>query len=748
VHDGPELTERPRWSRAERWLFATIVIAAFALRLAAVFQYEAHHPNAAHLSIDEASYDRWARAIAGGDWIGKEVFFQEPLYPYVLGVLYKVFGPHALVARIFQCVLWAATVALAGLLARRLFGRAAGLLAAFAMAVYWPGFLFPAFLLKENLFLPVLLLFVLALLDGRWLAAGVLAGLGALLRGNVLVLLPVFAAWPFLRARGLRGVGIFLAGCAFVLLPVAARNLAVGGVFLPTTSGAGTNLYGGNHLGNPFGRASEPEFVRAIPEHEAGDWRREAERRVGRPLDPAQVSAYWRGEILRSVREHPAAHLAILWRKLRLSLGRYEVPDDHCLYWDARFVALARFPWPGFGLLGALGIAGLVLLALEFRSRRPAVEVAAVLLLYLGTIVLTVTSDRGRLPLAPLLAPFAAWTVVWAFRAAAARRQDAIVRLALALFVGVVAVEMRVLPDAEIAEDLDERDSNWAVQLLRDEHRLQDARAIAERLVREHPRSARSRVLLAEIDFRDGRAADALARVEPLAREPSLNARERFRAESLAAWIQLDLGNWSAAADAFRRARAFDGDAQELREGLARALIGAADSSRGASGLAPAEEAAALLTGGDEVLLAQAEFLRGRAILEKPPADEGERKRGQDSIQSALARLQPLAQSTSAPADVRRRARLVGGAIQLYRGNWKPAENHFRAAIAIADDAGAELGLLQALVGADETTPERVEEARRIADCLAASTPGLDDLRRRIDALRATATTPAPPPPR
>ena len=33
-----------------------------------------------------------ARAIAGGDWMGREVFFQEPLYPYALGSLYAVVG--------------------------------------------------------------------------------------------------------------------------------------------------------------------------------------------------------------------------------------------------------------------------------------------------------------------------------------------------------------------------------------------------------------------------------------------------------------------------------------------------------------------------------------------------------------------------------------------------------------------------------------------------------------------------------
>ena len=81
-----------------------------------------------------------------------------------------------------------------------------------------------------------------------------------------------------------------------MLLPVALRNLLVGGTFLLTTSGAGTNLYGGNNLENPYGRATEFSFLRGVPEHEAGDWRREAERRVGHPLDPGDVSAFWRDE--------------------------------------------------------------------------------------------------------------------------------------------------------------------------------------------------------------------------------------------------------------------------------------------------------------------------------------------------------------------------------------------------------------------------------------------------------------------
>jgi hypothetical protein len=51
---------------------------------------------------DAHGYDEWARRIAGGEWIGTDVFYQAPLYPYFLGVIYKLFGHSLLVVRIIQ----------------------------------------------------------------------------------------------------------------------------------------------------------------------------------------------------------------------------------------------------------------------------------------------------------------------------------------------------------------------------------------------------------------------------------------------------------------------------------------------------------------------------------------------------------------------------------------------------------------------------------------------------------------------
>ena len=49
---------------------------------------------------DAHGYDEWARRIAGGDWIGSEVFYQAPLYPYFLGVIYAIAGRDLLIVRI------------------------------------------------------------------------------------------------------------------------------------------------------------------------------------------------------------------------------------------------------------------------------------------------------------------------------------------------------------------------------------------------------------------------------------------------------------------------------------------------------------------------------------------------------------------------------------------------------------------------------------------------------------------------
>lgn len=589
--------ERPAW-----WVLTAIALVALLARVWCVEQYERHHPLADRPAIDEASYDSWARQIAAGDVLGREIFFQEPLYPYVLGGIYALGGDdpsqQRQLARRVQAGLGALTAVLVALLGARLFGARAGALAGVGLALYLPAIWFAALLLKPSLFLPLLALFLLRLVDAErtrdWFVVGVLAGLGALLRGNMLVLTPVIALWPLARAlherssraRGLWSAAAVIAGVALVLTPVALRNHHVGGRFVLTTSGAGTNFYGGNNLDNPYGVATEFDWVRGVPEHEAGDWRHEASRRAGRELDPTQTSAFWRDATLASMARAPLEHARILWRKLRLALNRYETPDNHFFAWDARYVPLLRAPLPGFGVLGFLGLCGVALCVLDALRRRRhgrALEVALVFALYLATIVLTVMSDRVRLALLVTLAPFVGWFVLELRRWRTAPRSMLIATPAFATAAWLVFAP--VFPPERRAADLDERDHNLAVELLK-EGRLEDCTPLIDGLVQRRPGAARVTLLAAELDYRRARAeldaaprgsapsAQAAQRIRSaLERLESVElrgaAQERFRAAALAGAVHQYFGRWSDAEARYRSALAFDPADRDLRRRLA-----------------------------------------------------------------------------------------------------------------------------------------------------------------------------------
>jgi hypothetical protein len=81
-----------------------IFLVALSVRLLHVWQIR-RTPFFDVLMGDAGGYDQWAQRLAAGDWIGKDVFYQAPLYPYFLGVLYALFDRDLLIVRIVQAVI-------------------------------------------------------------------------------------------------------------------------------------------------------------------------------------------------------------------------------------------------------------------------------------------------------------------------------------------------------------------------------------------------------------------------------------------------------------------------------------------------------------------------------------------------------------------------------------------------------------------------------------------------------------------
>src|SRR5689334_16413172 len=108
-------------------MYALIIFAvAFAIRAIHIWQLTST-PFFDTLLGDANGYDQWAQRLAGGDWVGSDVFYQAPLYPYFLGVIYTIFGRDLLVVRVIQALIGSASCALLGLTGERLFSRKIGL---------------------------------------------------------------------------------------------------------------------------------------------------------------------------------------------------------------------------------------------------------------------------------------------------------------------------------------------------------------------------------------------------------------------------------------------------------------------------------------------------------------------------------------------------------------------------------------------------------------------------------------------
>ncbi len=399
--------ESPR--RPGRRILFAILALALVLRLAHLWAVW-DQPFVSWLAMDSQEYDRWAQGIAAGDWLGSRVFFQAPLYPYLLAAAYTILGHRLALVYLLQILLAVAGCWALYRAGREMVDERTGLGAALLAAVYGPFLFYDAQLLKESLAVTAtsFLLWALAAARShpnlkRWIGAGALLGVLALLRENALLLIPFLLPlawrredrWPGLARRG----GALIAGLVIALLPVALRNGVVGGDFLPTTSQGGVNFYIGNNA-RADGTYQPIVPGKQIPELERREPARLAEQALGRPLSPGEVSRYWLEQALGWAREHPGGFLRLQLRKLGMFWSWYEWPDAVDYYYVKTLSPALRLPLLEFGGAVILALAGL------FLARRRLGAFAPALLFALGWMASTVIFflfSRYRLPAVPAL---------------------------------------------------------------------------------------------------------------------------------------------------------------------------------------------------------------------------------------------------------------------------------------------------------------------------------------------------------
>ncbi len=420
----------------EKIIVLGIFVLAYALRFIYMLQMQSS-PHFFSPTMDPLFHDTWAQNIADGNWIGSKVFFRAPFYAYFLAVVYKIFGHSYIIPRLIQHLVGSFSCVLIYLLARRLFDRKVAVVAGLIAATYGMLLYFEGELLLDSLLVFFDLLLILLLLRARdvpklsrWFVCGLVLGLSAVTRPNILFFIPfvwLWMYWVFKNTKSFKKIAIyaawFLLGSILVICPVALRNLLAGGDPVLIASQGGINFYIGNN--------ENADGLSAIFYHEHWEYRDfqlAAEKETGRGLRPSQVSNFYYRKGLDFFLQRPSQALKLLVKKLYLFWSRFEISNNQDIYFYRRYSSLIRILPLGFWFIGPLGLTGMILSFWSVRRNKKsrAEEVAdkriKILLpfffvfSYMITVVMFFVPARFRLPVIPFLIVFCSFTLVWLVR--------------------------------------------------------------------------------------------------------------------------------------------------------------------------------------------------------------------------------------------------------------------------------------------------------------------------------------------
>jgi 4-amino-4-deoxy-L-arabinose transferase-like glycosyltransferase len=388
-----------------RKALAAVFFVTVALRW--VYFATAEGPSFADPLIDADYYDYLGGRLASGEGLDPGPFWQPPLYPVVLGLLYSVLGHDLVWPRTMQSVLDGVTAVLAVQIAAKVVGErrwalGAGVIVAIhGTLVFYSGELLPTSLAVTASTLSVWLALARPTTLRHAIGCGVAAGLGALAVATTLVVVGPLA-WFMGHENRRRGWAV-LGACLAVVAMATVTNRVRSGEWVLISANGGINL----HIGNAE-RSDELAAVRP-----GARW----ERMVNEPADagvssPSGQDGYFVRKAVRWCAGHPVDCVGGLAWKARLLLRSQEIPRNESVevvrgQSPVLSVLLARFGTAALPhvLLLPLAAAGLVA---AFRRRERSASVVAWATIALASMpVIFFVTGRYRTALAAMLAVLA-----------------------------------------------------------------------------------------------------------------------------------------------------------------------------------------------------------------------------------------------------------------------------------------------------------------------------------------------------
>jgi len=387
-------------------------------------------PDFTHPGLDSAYHIYWARGMATGDWsafegredpmIYRYPYYRPPGYAYFLSIIYFISGMGPLWPRLVQFGLGLGSILLAFYLARRLFDKITGLIAAFLASFYWIFIYYECELAGVSWAIFLSLLSVLLLIRSasrrsmtNFFFTGLVLGVLAIFRPNALILYPVSVFWIFLVSRHridkpqiLLPAASLLLGIVIAILPVTIRNYVVAGEFVPIATNAGISLGVANNdfsdgtthfipgignIGTPY---DWPRIVRGLS-HD-----------LGQHLTHGEASNYLSRQAIGFAWRNPGRFLYLLGRKTLLFWGPIEVRNLKEVHYARIHSPLLRFLPGNFTLILTLALLGVIsILTLPRQINRNLDPYLIILFIggYFISMVPFAAAARYRVPVIPFL---------------------------------------------------------------------------------------------------------------------------------------------------------------------------------------------------------------------------------------------------------------------------------------------------------------------------------------------------------
>ena len=404
-------------------LLIAVTVVAFILRLLVSWEISGINNGINSMftpakTTDLATYMDLAKEVASGKFSGS--FYYQPFYYAVfLAGIYLLFGTNVWFTVIAQAILSALTCFVAGLLAKELFGKRAGIIAAVLTSVSTALLLYVPFHQNETLqaFNITLLAYLVIKSCNKWnwfnwAVTGLVAGIAILTRGNIWLILPVVVialVWSALKKKkptlSIILTIVFFAISVLVLqIPFIWRNSSIAGKLTGPSTAADAVLAlgntveappGGRNPGLPAGPMEYPEAYQVAMEKAKAN------------ISVGQQMFQW-------LIDSPLSFLELQFRKLLLFWDYREIPNNVSFYGEGTFSNILQFLLIGrSGVIITFALAGLILL-LGWLIKYKSVKVFTILgfvIVYWGAIAIFYNLSRFRAPILPLCAVTASFSI-------------------------------------------------------------------------------------------------------------------------------------------------------------------------------------------------------------------------------------------------------------------------------------------------------------------------------------------------